>query len=176
MDDDLEILIDEEAIEAAVAGLAERISRDYAGKDLVLVGVLKAAVPFLADLARALTVPAEVDFVEAKSYGSGTVSSGNVVVSKDIERDVTGRHLLIVDCIADTGRTLRTLMDRLRERHPASIEAVVLLDKRASRLVDVPVRYVGLEMPDRFLVGYGLDRAQKFRNLPYIAAVRQNNE
>jgi hypoxanthine phosphoribosyltransferase len=137
------------------------------------VGVLKAAVPFLADLARAITLPAEVDFVEAKSYGSGTVSSGSVVVSKDLDRDITGRHLLIVDCIADSGRTLHALMERFRERHPASVEAVVLLDKRASRIVDVPIRYIGLEMPNRFLVGYGLDRAQKFRNLPYIAAVKE---
>lgn len=171
MDDDLEIVLDEDAIEAAVAGLAGRISADYAGKDLVLVGVLKAAAPFLADLARALTIPAEVEFVEASSYGSGTQSSGSVRIVKDIDRDITGRNLLIVDCIADSGRTLKTLMSRFRERHPASVEAVVLLDKPVNRVVEVPVRYIGLEMPDRFLVGYGLDKDQRYRNLPYIAAI-----
>ena len=172
-DDDLEILFDAEAIEAVVAGLAERISQDYRGKDLVLVGVLKAAVPFLADLARALTIPAEIDFLEASSYGNGTASSGQVRIVKDIDRDITGRHLLVVDCIADSGRTLKTLMERLRERHPASVEAAVLLDKRASRVVAVPVSYAGIEAPDRFLVGYGLDKAQRHRNLPYIAAVKE---
>jgi len=172
MDDDLEILFDAEAVEALVTGLAERISRDYAGRDPVLVGVLKAAVPFLADLARALTIPAEIDFLEASSYGSGIASSGAVRITKDLDRDITARHLLIVDCIADSGRTLKTVMERLRERHPASVEAAVLIDKRVRRVVDVPIRYTGIAVPDRFLVGYGLDKAQHYRNLPYIAAVR----
>lgn len=172
MDDDLEILFDAEAIEAMVARLAAAISRDYAGKDPVLVGVLKGAVPFLADLARAMTIPVEVEFLEPSSYGSGTASSGAVRITKALERDVTGRHLLIVDCIADSGRTLQAVMDLLRERRPASVEAAVLLDKRNRRVVDVPVRYSGIEVPDRFLVGYGLDRAQRYRNLPYIAAVK----
>jgi hypoxanthine phosphoribosyltransferase len=172
IDEDLETVMDEDAIEAAVAGLAERISRDYAGRDPVLVGVLKAAVPFLADLARALTIPAEIDFLEASSYGSGIASSGAVRITKDLDRDITARHLLIVDCIADSGRTLKTVMERLRERHPASVEAAVLIDKRVRRVVDVPIRYTGIEVPDRFLVGYGLDKAQHYRNLPYIAAVR----
>ena len=172
MDDDLEILFDAEAVEALVTGLAERISRDYAGRDPVLVGVLKAAVPFLADLARALTIPAEIDFLEASSYGSGIASSGAVRITKDLDRDITARHLLIVDCIADSGRTLKTVMERIRERHPASVEAAVLIDKRVRRVVDVPIRYTGIAVPDRFLVGYGLDKAQHYRNLPYIAAVR----
>jgi len=171
MDDELEILIDAETIENAVAGLAERISRDYAGKDLVLVGVLKGAVPFLADLARAVTIPVELEFVEASSYGNGTASSGEVRLTRDLDRDVTARHLIIVDCIVDTGRTLKTLLELLRKRRPASVEAAVLLDKHVCRTEDVGIRYQGLEVPDRFLVGYGLDWAQKYRNLPYVAAV-----
>jgi hypoxanthine phosphoribosyltransferase len=172
MDDDLDILLDEDAIGGLVSGLAERVSQEYAGRDPVLVGVLKAAAPFLADLARALTIPAELAFLEASSYGSGTASSGTVRLMKGLDRDITGRHVLVVDCIVDTGRTLQTLMERLRERHPASVEAVVLLDKSACRKVSVPVRYTGMEAPDRFLVGYGLDKDQQYRNLPYIAAVR----
>jgi len=176
MNDDLEILFDAETIEGLVAGLAERISRDYAGRNPVLVGVLKAAAPFLADLARALTIPAEMEFVEASSYGSGTASSGEVRLSKDISADISGRHVLVVDCIIDTGRTLDAVMRHLTERKPASIEAVVLLNKKGRRVVDVPIRYIGTEAPDRFLAGYGLDKAQHYRNLPYIAAVKQEED
>ena len=172
MDEDLDILFDERAVRGMVEDLAVRISRDYAGQVPVLVGVLKAAAPFLADLSRALTVPVEIELMEASSYGSGTASSGSVNITKDIVRSLTGRHVLIVDCIVDSGRTVRALMDLLKGRHPASVEAAVLLDKRARRAVEVGVKYVGVEVPDRFLVGYGLDKDQRYRNLPYIAAVK----
>lgn len=174
MNDDLEPLFDKKAIRGMVESLAGRISRDYAGRDLVLVGVLKAAAPFLADLSLAIDLPLEMGFLEASSYGDATASSGTVRLTRDLDRDIAGRHVLLVDCICDTGRTLRALMDLLRERRPASIEAVVLLDKRVCRSVDVPVKYAGAEVPDRFLVGYGLDMAQEYRNLPYIAAIKDN--
>jgi hypoxanthine phosphoribosyltransferase len=173
MDDDLEILFDRDEIRVLVEDLAARISRDYSGKDLVLVGVLKGAAPFLADLSLAITLPLELAFVEASSYGSGTTSSGTVQTTGNLDRNVTGRHVLVVDCIVDTGRTLAALLDLLLAQHPASVEAAVLLDKRARRAVDVPVKYVGTEVPDRFLVGYGLDKDQQYRNLPYIAAVAE---
>lgn len=172
MDDELDILLDNEAICGLVEGLAERISREYRDKEPVLVGVLKAAAPFLADLSRSLTISVELAFVEASSYGNDTRSSGAVRISKDLDRDIAGRHVLVVDCIVDTGRTLATVRELLQAKRPASIEAVVLLDKRVCRVVDVPVRYIGTEAPDRFLVGYGLDKDQQYRNLPYIAAVK----
>jgi len=173
MDDDLEILFDRDEIRGLVEGLAERISRDYSGKDLVLVGILKGAATFLADLSLAITLPVELAFIDASSYGSGTTSSGSVQMTGSLDRDVTGRHVLLVDCIVDTGRTLAALYDLLLAQHPANVEAAVLLDKRACRKVEVPVKYVGTEVPDRFLVGYGLDKDQRYRNLPYIAAVAE---
>ena len=171
MDEELELLLDEETIDRTVTGLGERISRDYAGTDLVLVGILKGASLFLADLARAIAAPVDIAFLRASSYGTDTRSSGSVQISEDLGRDVSGRHVLLVDCIIDSGRTLAAVRERVREKHPASLRAVVLLDKKARRTTMVPVDYVGFEVPDRFLVGYGLDRGGKYRNLPYIAAV-----
>jgi len=173
MDDDLEVLFAEETISRRVLDLGGRISRDYAGRDLLLVGILKGAALFLADLARSVTVPAEVAFVRASSYGSGTASSGSVTVDLDAGLRVTGRDVLLVDGIIDSGRTLSAVMAKLRERQPASLKAAVLLDKRSRRTVDAPVDYIGFEVPDRFLVGYGLDRAGQYRNLPYIAVLKQ---
>jgi hypoxanthine phosphoribosyltransferase len=172
---DLEILFDEQAIERTVRELAVQISRDYAGKELLLVCILKGAAIFFVDLARRLTIPALFEFAQASSYGSGTVSSRAVTVSKDIGTDISGKHVLLVDGIIDTGTTIDFLLKRYRKRGPASLRTVVLLDKRAHRTVDVPIDYRGFEMPDRFVVGYGMDSGEKFRNLPYIAVVPSGN-
>jgi hypoxanthine phosphoribosyltransferase len=171
MDTGLDVLYDEVAIGRMVTALGKRISRDYAGKDLLLVGVLKGAALFLADLARAVTVPLEVELIQASSYGSAMSSSGTVRITRDITRDIAGRHVLVADCIIDSGGTLAAVLETLRERRPASLRAVVLLDKKTRRTTQVTVDYAGFEVPDRFLVGYGLDRAGRYRNLPYIAAV-----
>lgn len=167
-----EILLDAQTIEKKVSELAARIAKDYEGKDLVLIGVLKGAVVFLADLMRRIPCPAAVDFVHASSYGMGTAATRGVRIKKNAEMDVKGRHVLLVDTIIDTGETLRSLFALFREKSPASIEAAVLLDKKSRRTVDVPLAYVGFEIPDRFVVGYGVDCAEQYRNLPYIAAVK----
>jgi hypoxanthine phosphoribosyltransferase len=168
---DLEILFDEQAIEQTILELAIQISRDYAGKELLLVCVLKGAAIFFADPTRRLTIPAMFEFAQASSYGSGTISSRVVTVLKDIGSDISGRHVLLVDSIIDTGTTMDFLLKRYRERRPASLRTAVLLDKRAHRTVDVPINYRGFEIPDRFVVGYGMDSGEKYRNLPYIAVV-----
>jgi hypoxanthine phosphoribosyltransferase len=167
-----EILIDAATIEKRVEELAGEISRDYAGKDLVLVGVLKGAVIFLADLIRRVTIPSAVDFVHASSYGNSTVSSREVKIKKDVDIDVTGRHVLLVDTVIDTGLTLTRVFKQFQKRGPASLKAVVLLDKKPRRIVDVPIAYRGFEIQDVFVVGYGVDCAERCRNLPYIAVVK----
>jgi hypoxanthine phosphoribosyltransferase len=166
-----ETLFDEQTIARKVKELADQISKDYAGKDLVLVCILKGAVVFMADLMRCLTIPVVIDFVRAKSYGVSTVPSRNIVITKDIETDIKGKHVLLVDTIIDTGETLDCLFKKLREKGPASLEAVVLVDKKPRRTVEVPIAYKGFEIPDKFVVGYGVDCAEQYRNLPYIAAV-----
>jgi len=172
MDEDLEMLIPEETIRELVAGLAQRISRDYAGKDVLLISVLKGAAIFTTDLMRAMTIPSTIEFVQVSSYGNDTVSSGTATMTRDINQDIRGRHILLVDCIIDTGETLRFLFNTLNKRNPSSIEAVVLLDKKARRKTAVQVKYIGIDAPDAFLVGYGLDSADQYRNLPYIAALK----
>lgn len=168
----LEVYLDAETISRRVKELAAEISRDYEGKNTVLIGILKGAALFLADLSRALTIPVEIDLLHASSYGTGTASSGTVRITRDSGCDVAGRHIILVDCIIDSGRTIETLVRHFRERGPASIEAVVLLDKKERRTCDAAVRYVGFTVPDRFLVGYGLDQGGKHRNLPYVATVK----
>jgi hypoxanthine phosphoribosyltransferase len=172
VDDELEILFDEETIRDKVSELALRISKDYAGKDLVAVCVLKGAALFAADLARGIKAAVTMDFVRAASYRSGTAPAQDVRIEQDISSDIRGRHVLLVDCIADTGKTLAFLLDRYWKRDPASLRIVVLLDKRSRRVVDVPLDYRGFEVPDRFVVGYGMDSGEQYRNLPYIAALR----
>lgn len=167
-----EILLDEETIRKKVEELASQISRDYAGRELIVVCILKGAIAFTADLVRRLTVPVELDFVRAASYGKSTKSSREIVISKDIDADIEGRHVLLADCIIDTGETLDRLLKRYAQRNPASLRTAVLLDKRSRRTVDVPVDYVGYEIPDKFVVGYGMDCAEQYRNLPYIAVVK----
>ena len=167
-----EILFDEQTLARKVKELADRISRDYAGKDLLLVSILKGAVVFTADLMRRLSIPVTVDFICASSYSMSTVSSRKINIKKDLDTDINGKHVLLVDTIIDTGETLDFLMKMLSERKPASLKAVTLLDKKSRRIVDVQVAYRGFEIPDKFVVGYGLDCAQQYRNLPYIATVK----
>jgi hypoxanthine phosphoribosyltransferase len=167
-----EILYDEPAIQTKVKELAAQIARDYAGKDLVLICILKGAVVFMADLMRRIPFPVTIDFICASSYGMSTTAAREIRIKKDIEIDVRGRHVLLVDTIIDTGETLARLFERLPEKGPASLEAVVLLDKKPRRTAEVRVKYRGFEIPDRFVVGYGVDCAEQYRNLPYVAAIK----
>jgi hypoxanthine phosphoribosyltransferase len=168
-----EILIEEAALSARVAELGAEVSADYQGRDLLLIGVLKGAVFFMADLMRHLTVPCEVDFMAISSYGDSTDSSGVVRILKDLDINMEGRHVLVVEDIIDSGLTLSYLMRNLESREPATLEVCALMTKPARREIDVPVRYVGFEIPNRFVVGYGLDFAERYRNLPYVAVLSQ---
>ncbi len=166
-----ETLVASEELQARVAQLGEQISRDYAGRELILVGVLKGAVLFLADLMRHIDVPCEIDFMAVSSYGSQTDSSGVVRILKDLDASIADRHVLIVEDIIDSGLTLQYLMRNLRAREPASLEVCALLTKPERLRVDLSPRYVGFEIPNRFAVGYGLDHGQRYRNLGYVAAL-----
>jgi hypoxanthine phosphoribosyltransferase len=167
-----EVLLSEEAIRHRISELGAQITRDYAGKQLVIVGVLTGAVTFLADLMREIALPMELDFVAMSSYGQATKSSGEVRLVKDLGHPVEGKHVLVAEDIIDTGLTLRYLLETLQARHPASIATCVLLDKPSRRKVEVPVEYRGFEIEDRFVVGYGLDYAGRYRNLPYIGILQ----
>ena len=167
-----EILFSEEQLKERVAQIAAQIDRDYAGKELMLVSVLRGSFIFMADLVRAITVPCKVDFMAVSSYGSGTVSSGQVQITKDLSEDITGRHLLVVEDILDSGNTLSYLLEVLRARKPASIRLCTLLDKPERRVKPVQLDYTGFTIPDAFVVGYGLDYDEHYRNLPYIGVLR----
>jgi hypoxanthine phosphoribosyltransferase len=170
--DDLQkVLIDEEMIAAKVRELAAAISRDYADRPLLLVGVLKGAVMIMADLARELSIPVEMDWMAVSSYGSGTKSSGVVRILKDLDRDITGKHVLVVEDILDSGLTLSWLLRNLRSRGPASVEVCTFLRKPDAVKVEVPTRYLGFDIPNEFVVGYGLDYAQKYRNLRVVGTL-----
>ncbi len=169
-----EVLIEEAVLRARVEALGVEISRDYAGRDLLLVGVLKGAVFFMADLMRELAIPCEIDFMAISSYGAGTDSSGVVRILKDLDINIAGRDVLVVEDIIDSGLTLSYLMRTLGARRPASLEICALLTKPERREIDVPVRYVGFEIPNRFVIGYGLDFAERYRNLPYIGVLRDD--
>ena len=166
-----EVLIEEERLQGRIAELGEEISADYAGRDLLLIGVLKGAVFFMADLMRRLTLPCEIDFMAVASYGAGTDSSGVVRILKDLDINIEGRDVLIVEDIIDSGLTLSYLVRNLEAREPASLEVCALLTKPDRREIEVPVRYVGFEIPNRFVVGYGLDFAERYRNLPYVGVL-----
>jgi hypoxanthine phosphoribosyltransferase len=168
-----EILVGAEDLRRRVRELAQEVSRDYAGKDLLLIGVLKGAVFFLSDLMRHLEIPVEVDFMAVASYGSATKSSGVVRILKDLDAAIEGRDVLIVEDIVDSGLTLQYLLRNLAGRNPASLEVCALLIKPERRKVDLQTRYVGFEIPNRFAIGYGLDYAERYRNLPYVAALEQ---
>jgi hypoxanthine phosphoribosyltransferase len=166
-----EVLIEEDALQERVAALGQELSAAYAGRDLLLIGVLKGAVFFMADLMRHITVPCEVDFMAISSYGASTDSSGVVRILKDLDINIEGRHVLVVEDIIDSGLTLSYLMRNLEARGPASLEICALLTKPDRREMDVPVHYIGFEIPDRFVIGYGLDFAERYRNLPYVAVL-----
>ena len=168
-----EVLVETADLKRRVAELGAEISADYEGRDLVLVGVLKGAVVFIADLMRHLTVPCEVDFMAVSSYGSSTESSGVVRIMKDLDTPIEGRDVLVVEDIVDSGLTLKYLLRTLSARNPSSLEVCALLEKPERRKVEMATRYVGFEIPDKFAIGYGLDHAERYRNLPYVAALTE---
>ncbi|MGA2469777.1 MAG: hypoxanthine phosphoribosyltransferase [Solirubrobacteraceae bacterium] len=169
-----EILVSAEDLQRRVRELGAEVTRDYAGRELLLICVLKGAVLFLSDLMRVIGVPLQLDFMAVASYGSATDSSGVVRILKDLDAPIAGRDVLIVEDIVDSGLTLQYLLRSLGARDPASLEVCALLTKPDRRKVDLPTRYVGFEIPDRFAVGYGLDHAERYRNLPYVAALGKN--
>ena len=167
------VLVTAEDLQRRVRELGAEINRDYAGRTVLLIGVLKGAVPFLADLMRELEVECEVDFMAVSSYGSSTDSSGVVRILKDLDASIAGRDVLLVEDIIDSGLTLHYLIKNLRARDPATLEVCALLTKPERRRVEMPIRYVGFEIPNRFAIGYGLDHAQRYRNLRYVAALNE---
>jgi hypoxanthine phosphoribosyltransferase len=166
------VLVSAEQIAEKVGELAAKIDADYAGREIVLVGVLKGAVMVMADLARALTIPVSLEFMAVSSYGSATSSSGVVRILKDLDRDITDCDVLVVEDIIDSGLTLSWLLRNLRSRHPRSVEVVAMLRKPDAAQVQVPVAYMGFDIPSVFVVGYGLDYAQRYRDLPYVGTLR----
>nr|WP_226986738.1 hypoxanthine phosphoribosyltransferase [Carboxydothermus hydrogenoformans] len=167
-----EILISEEEIRAKVKELGQQISRDYAGQDLLLVGILRGAMLFMSDLMREIDIPINIDFMVVSSYGSGTTTSGEVRVLKDLDRGIEGRNVLLIEDIVDTGLTLNYLTKYLANRHPKSLKVCTLLNKPSRRRVEVKVDYNGFIIPDKFVVGYGLDYNEYYRNLPYIGVLK----
>lgn len=167
----VEVMLTEDAVNARIKELGEQISRDYAGKSVHLICILKGSVYFTCELAKRITVPVTMDFMQCSSYGAETKSSGIVKLSKDLDEPITGREVLIIEDIIDSGRTLSHLKDLLSQRKPASLKLCTLLDKPERRVVDVDVEYVGFQIEDKFVVGYGLDYDQQYRNLPYIGVV-----
>lgn len=166
-------LFTEEQVKVQVSELARRISEDYGDGQPLLVGILKGAFVFLADLARAMEIPVEFDFMALSSYGSMTKTSGVVRILKDLDTDITGRNVLIVEDLIDTGLTLNYLLRNLEARGPKSVEICALLNKRAANKVEIPIKYEGFSIPDVFVVGYGMDYAERYRNLPYIAGLKK---
>jgi hypoxanthine phosphoribosyltransferase len=171
-----EVLVPAEELQRRIRELGAEISRDYADRDLIMIGVLKGAVLFLADLMRELTVPCEVDFMAVSSYGSATDSSGVVRILKDLDSSIEGRNVLIVEDIIDSGLTLQYLLRNLRARNPTSVEVCALLTKPDRRRVELPIRYVGFEIPNRYVIGYGLDYAQRYRNLDCVAVLNERDQ
>lgn len=174
MSDDIEkVLIDNDRIERRIAELGKKISEDYIGKDLMLVGILKGSVPFMSDLLRNITIPCTMDFMAVSSYGNSSKSSGVVRILKDLDFEIENKHILIVEDIIDTGTTLAYLVDYLRGRKANSIEIACLLNKQEARKVKINAKYIGFQVPDYFLVGFGLDYAEKYRNFPYIGILKE---
>ncbi len=166
------VLLSEEQLAKRILEIGAEITADYAGKEILMIGVLRGAVLFMADLARAIKVPAAIDFMAVSSYGAGTSSSGVVRILKDLDENVEGKHVLVVEDIIDSGLTLNYLVDNLKSRQPASIKICTLLNKPDRRKVDVDIAYNGFTIPDHFVIGYGLDYAEKYRNLPFIGILK----
>ena len=171
MTEKIKVMIPEEDVAKRIEEIGKRISEDYAGKQVHMICVLKGGVFFMCELAKRITVPVSMDFMSVSSYGDGTSSSGVVKIAKDLDESLEGKDVLVVEDIIDSGRTLFYLLEILKKRHPKSMRLCTLLDKPDRRVRDVSVDYVGFEIPDEFVVGYGLDYAQKYRNLPYIGVV-----
>jgi hypoxanthine phosphoribosyltransferase len=167
------ILIDEDSLQAKVKELGAKIAEDYKGKDLLLICVLKGAVVFVSDLMKRIDLPLEIDFMAVSSYGCDTKSSGVVRILKDLDKGVEGKHILIVEDIIDSGLTLSYLIENLKARGPESVEICTILDKPDRRTANINIKYTGFQVPDEFVVGYGLDYAEKYRNLPYVAVLKE---
>lgn len=167
-----EVLFSEQELRECVAQIGRQIQEDYAGKEIMLIGVLRGSFVFMADLCRAIDLPCTLDFMSVSSYGKGTKSNGQVQITKDLSEDISGRHVIVIEDILDSGNTLSYLLKMLQNRNPASIRLCTLLDKPERRVKDVEVHYRGFTIPDAFVVGYGLDYAEKYRNLPYIGILK----
>ncbi|MEW6432199.1 MAG: hypoxanthine phosphoribosyltransferase [Myxococcota bacterium] len=171
---DVEVMISADAVQAKIKELAARISRDYAGQDVTLIGVMKGSVFFLVDLAKAIDLPVTIELMGVSSYHGGTETTGEVRITHDVSKPLHGRHLLLVEDIVDTGLTMQFLLENLGARHPASIKVVALLEKPARAKVRIPIDYKGFVIEDRFVVGYGLDYGEKYRNLPFIGVMKSS--
>lgn len=176
MSEKVRILLPEEIVDKRICQIAEQISKDYEGKEIHLICVLKGGVFFMCELAKRLSVPVSMDFMALSSYGSSTESSGSITVKKELDENIEGKDVLVVEDIVDSGRTLKFLLEELKSRNPASVHLCTLLDKPERRVVDIQADYTCFEIPDEFVVGYGLDYAQKYRNLPYIGVVEIEKE
>jgi hypoxanthine phosphoribosyltransferase len=175
MNDDIKkILIDEDELRAIVERLGEQITEDYKGKDVLLIGILKGSVIFMADLMRAIDLPCNIDFMAVSSYGSGTESSGRVKINKDLDNDIQGKDIIIIEDILDSGKTLYYIRDILSARKPASVKICTLFDKPERREADIKADYIGSLVPNEFIVGYGLDYAEYYRNLPFIGVLKES--
>ncbi len=172
MKDIKSVLIPKDKLDARIAEIGRQITEDYAGRDVVLVGILKGAMPFLCDLMRAIDLPLTVDTMCVSSYGSGTISSGSVNIKKDLDRDIRGKDVIVVEDIIDTGITMAALVPLLRQRGAASVELAICLNKKERREKEVDVKYTGFDVPDEFIVGYGCDYAEKYRNLPEVCTLK----
>lgn len=176
MAEKVNVMFSEEEVDKRIKELGEQISKDYAGKEVHLVCVLRGGVFFMCELSKRITIPVSMDFMSVSSYGNDSKSSGVVKIVKDLDDSLEGKHVLVVEDIIDSGRTLSCLLEMLMERKPASLKLCTLLDKPDRRVVEVPIDYTGFSVPDEFIVGYGLDYAQKYRNLPYIGVVELDEE
>ena len=174
MNDKIEVLITEEDVRTRIREMAAMLSEKYEGEEVLLIGILNGSVFFMTELAQQMTIPVEIDFMAASSYGAGTESSGNVLITKDLERSLDGKHVIIVEDIVDTGRTLHLLKDLIQMKSPLSVEVAVLLDKPSRRKVSCDADYVGFQIPDEFVVGWGLDYDQKYRDLTFIGIIKQD--
>ncbi len=172
MNQHIDVMISEEKVDERICELAKQINEDYAGKEIHLVVILKGSVFFACELAKRITVPVTMDFMSVSSYGDGMVSAGKIMIRKELDEEITGKDVLIIEDIVDSGNTLFHLKNLLEGREPKSLKIVTLLDKPDRRVVEVKVDYCGFEIPDEFVVGYGLDYAQKYRNLPYVGVLR----